>query len=274
MPASVPVPASALDTGAAQALDRLSRARTARRPCAPVRDLLPAGDLDAAYAVQSAWAEGQVSAGARIVGRKVGLTNPVVQRQLGVDQPDFGVLLDTMACPAGVPVDIARTLQPKIEGEIAFVLAHDLTAAVIGPADVVAATAYVVAALEIVDSRIAAWDIDIVDTVADNASSGLFVLGDRHVGPGDLDLPACLMTLRRGDDVVSTGSGAACLGDPLVAVAWLATTARDHGRPLRAGEIVLSGALGPMVPVAPGDGFHLRISGLGEVRTSFTGGAS
>ncbi|MEU9877467.1 2-keto-4-pentenoate hydratase [Streptomyces phaeochromogenes] len=270
----MPVPASTLDLGATEALNRLSEARTTRRPCAPVRDLLPAGDLDTAYAVQSAWAERQVASGARIVGRKVGLTNPVVQKQLGVDQPDFGVLLDSMACPAGVPVDIARTLQPKIEGEIAFVLAHDLTAPVIGPADVAAATAHVVAALEIVDSRIAAWDIDIVDTVADNASSGLFALGDRHVELGELDLPACLMTLRRDDEVVSTGSGAACLGDPLVAVAWLATTARDHGRPLRAGEIVLSGALGPMVPVTPGDGFHVQISGLGEVRTSFTGGAS
>lgn len=270
----MPVPASTLDTGAAEALNRLSEARTTRRPCAPVRDLLPPGDLDAAYAVQSAWAERQVAAGARIVGRKVGLTNPAVQKQLGVDQPDFGVLLDTMACPADIPVDIARTLQPKIEGEIAFVLGHDLTAPVIGPVEVADATAHVVAALEIVDSRIAAWDIGIVDTVADNASSGLFVLGEQHVGLGELDLPACLMTLRRDDEVVSTGSGAACLGDPLVAVAWLATTARDHGRPLRAGEIVLSGALGPMVPVAPGDGFHLRISGLGEVRTSFTGDAS
>lgn len=270
----MPVPTSTLDVGATEALNRLSQARTTRRPCAPVRDLLPPGDLDAAYAVQSAWAERQVASGARIVGRKVGLTNPVVQKQLGVDQPDFGVLLDSMACPAGVPVDIARTLQPKIEGEIAFVLAHDLTAPVIGPADVAAATAHVVAALEIVDSRIAAWDIDIVDTVADNASSGLFALGGRHIGLGDLDLPACLMTLRRDDEVVSTGSGAACLGNPLDAVAWLAKTARDHGRPLRAGEIVLSGALGPMVPVAPGDSFHLRISGLGEVRTSFTGGAS
>ncbi|MFJ1749975.1 2-keto-4-pentenoate hydratase [Streptomyces sp. NPDC088116] len=267
-------PLSTLDTGAAEALNRLSEARSARRPCAPVRDLLPAGDLDAAYVVQSAWAARQVTAGARIVGRKVGLTNPVVQKQLGVDQPDFGVLLDTMACPADVPVDIARTLQPRIEGEIAFVLAHDLTAPVIEPADVAAATAYVVAALEIVDSRIAAWDIDIVDTVADNASSGLFALGDRRVGLGDLDLPGCLMSLWRDDEVVSTGSGSACLGDPLVAVAWLATTARDHGRPLRAGEIILSGALGPMVRVGPGDSFHLRISGLGEVRASFTGGAS
>jgi len=260
--------------GATEALNRLSEARATRRPCAPVHDLLPAGDLDAAYAVQSDWVARQMVDGARIVGRKVGLTNPAVQKQLGVDQPDFGFLLDTMACPADVPIDITRTLQPKIEAEVAFVLARDLTAPVIGPADVAAATAYVVAALEIVDSRIAAWDIDIVDTVADNASSGLFVLGDQQVSLGELDLPDCLMTLWRADEVVSKGSGSACLDNPLIAVAWLATIARNHGWPLRAGEIVLSGALGPMVPVTPGDGFRAEISGLGEVRASFTGGMS
>ena len=270
----MPVSALTLDTGAAEALDRLSEARAARRPCAPVRGLLPAGDLRAAYAVQSAWAARQEAAGARIVGRKVGLTNPVVQRQLGVDQPDFGFLLDTMACPAEVPIDIARTLQPKIEAEVAFVLARDLTAPVIGPIEVAAATAYVVAALEIVDSRIAGWDIDIVDTIADNASSGLFALGERQVELGDVDLPDCRMTLWRDDEVVSTGSGSACLDDPLVAVAWLATTARNHGRPLRAGETILSGALGPMVRVAPGEAFRAEISGLGEVRASFTGGTT
>jgi len=267
-------PVTTLDVKATEALHRLSAARATQQPCAPVRALLPAGDLDAAYAVQSAWIAGQQAAGARIVGRKIGLTNPVVQRQLGVDQPDFGVLLDTMECRTDVPIEIARTLQPKIEAEIAFVLARDLTSAVIGRDDVAAATGYVVAALEIVDSRIAEWDIDIVDTVADNASSGLFVLGNRHVGIAELDLPACRMSLLRAGEVVSTGSGADCLGDPLVAVAWLATTARDRGRPLRAGEIVLSGALGPMVPVTSGDSFHARISGVGEVTASFTGGVS
>lgn len=269
----MPSPAT-LDVNATEALHRLRAARATRQPCAPVRALLPAADVDAAYAVQSAWVAEQQAAGVRIVGRKIGLTNPVVQRQLGVDQPDFGVLLDTMECPTDMPIEIARTLQPKIEAEIAFVLARDLTASVIGAAEVAAATAYVVAALEIVDSRIATWDIDIVDTVADNASSGLFVLGNRHVEIAELDLPVCRMTMLRAGEVVSTGSGAACLGDPLAAVAWLATTAREHGRPLRAGEIVLSGALGPMVPVAPGDVFHAQISGLGEVRASFTGGAS
>jgi 2-keto-4-pentenoate hydratase len=255
------------------ALRRLVDARARRRPCAPVRDLLPAGDVDAAYAVQSAWVTDRVAAGARVVGRKIGLTNPAVQAQLGVDRPDFGVLLDDMACPAGVPVDITRTLQPKIEAEIAFVLARDLTDAAIGPAEVAAATATVVAALEIVDSRIAGWDIGIVDTVADNASSGLFTLGDSHRIVSDIDLVGCAMTLWRGEEVVSTGSGAACLGDPLAAVAWLAATARDYGSPLRAGDIVLSGALGPMVPVAPGDSFRADITGIGDVSAIFTEGS-
>jgi 2-keto-4-pentenoate hydratase len=264
-----------LDAAAATALDRLTAARAARRPCAPVRALLPAGDVDAAYAVQSAWVADQLAAGDRVVGRKIGLTNPVVQAQLGVGQPDFGVLLDTMACAAQAPVDIARTLQPKIEAEIAFVLAADLDGALIGPAEVAAATDYVVAALEIVDSRIADWDISIVDTVADNASSGLFVLGDREQALGRLDLAECAMTMRKGGaagDVVSTGTGAACLGHPLASVAWLAQNVRDHGRPLRAGEVILSGALGPMVPVAPGDVFLADISGLGQVSATFTEG--
>jgi 2-keto-4-pentenoate hydratase len=265
-----------LDAGAATALDRLTAARATRRPCAPVRDLLPPGDVEAAYAVQSAWVARQVAAGARVVGRKIGLSNPVVQAQFGVGQPDFGVLLDTMACAAQAPVDSARTLQPKIEAEIAFVLAEDLDGNAIGRAEVAAATAYVVAALEIVDSRIAGWDISIVDTVADNASSGLFVLGDRQQGLGHLDLADCAMTMRRGGagcDVVSTGRGSAVLGHPLASVAWLAATVRDLGRPLRAGEVILSGSLGPMVPVAPGDVFLADISGLGQVSATFTEGS-
>ena len=189
--------AGTLDAGAAAALDRLSAARASRRPCAPVRDLLPADDLDAAYAVQSAWVAGQLAAGARVIGR------------------------------------------------------NDLDGDVIGRAEVAAATAYVVAALEIVDSRIADWDISIVDSIADNASSGLFVLGDRKQGLGVLDLADCAMTMRRRHQVVSTGTGSAVLGHPLASVAWLAATVRDLGRPLRAGEVILSGSLGPMVPVAP-----------------------
>src|ERR1700722_10724516 len=266
-----------------RALEVLATPRAPRQPPPPARGPLPAGDVDAAYAVQSCWVADQIAAGARAVGRKIGLTNPAVQAQFGVDRPDFGVLFESMACAPGTPIDAARTLQPKIEAEIAFVLAEDLTGAMIGPAEVAAATAYVVAALEIVDSRIAGWDIGIVDTIADNGSSGLFVLGDRRQELGRLDLAECAMTLRRvasggaggvGGEVVSTGTGASILGDPLAAVAWLAAAVRDHGRPLRAGEVVLSGSLGPMVPVAPGDAFHADISGVGHVSCVFAGGRS
>jgi 2-keto-4-pentenoate hydratase len=265
------VTVSSLDASAAVALDRLAAARAAGRPCAPVRTLLPPGDVGAAYAVQTAWVAGQVAAGDSVVGRKIGLTSPAVQAQLGVDQPDFGTLLATMACPPGEPVDIGRLLQPKIEAEVAFVLARDLDGPDIGPDDVLAATGKVAPALEIVDSRIAGWDISIVDTVADNASSGLFTVGPEHRPAGGLDLAACPMRLWRGEEEVSTGSGAACLGHPAIAVAWLASAARSYGQPLRAGEIVLSGALGPMVPVQAGDRFTAEIGGLGRVTARFEG---
>jgi 2-keto-4-pentenoate hydratase len=269
---SLPIPS--LDAPASAALERLADARAVGRPCPPVRGLLPPGDIAAAYAVQAAWVAGRVAAGDRVVGRKIGLTSLAVQAQLGVDQPDFGTLLSTMGCPQQRgPIDIGQLLQPKIEAEIAFVLGDDLDASDIGPDDVLAATASVVAALEIVDSRIADWNISIVDTIADNGSSGLFTLGLEHWLPDEIDLAACPMRLWRGEEEVSAGSGAACLGHPAVAVSWLAATARSHGQPLRAGEIVLSGALGPMVPVRPGDRFTAEIGGLGRVTAVFTGEA-
>jgi 2-keto-4-pentenoate hydratase len=260
-----------LGASATMALERLAAARVTGRPCPPVRTLLPAGDIGAAYAVQAAWVASQIVAGDSLAGRKIGLTNPAVQAQLGVDQPDFGTLLATMGCPPGSPIDTGRLLQPRIEAEVAFVLARDLDAPYIEPEDVLAATESVVAALEIVDSRIANWDISIVDTVADNASSGLFTLGPERRAPGGLGLAACPMSLWRGEDEVSAGSGAACLGHPAVAVAWLAATARSYGQPLRSGEIVLSGALGPMVPVRAGDRFTAEIGGLGQVTAVFAG---
>lgn len=267
----MPVPVPSLGTPAATALERLAAARADGRPCPPVRTVLPDDDIGAAYEVQAAWVAGQVAAGDCVVGRKIGLTNPAVQAQLGVGQPDFGTLLATMACPPGEPIDISRLLQPKIEAEVAFMLESDLDDPDIGPDDVLAATGSVAAALEIVDSRIAGCDISIVDTVADNASSGLFTVGSQRP-PGGLDLAACPMRLRRGEEEVSTGSGAACLGHPAVAVAWLAAATRSHGQPLRAGEIVLSGALGPMVPVRAGDRFTAEIGGLGQVTAGFGGG--
>jgi 2-keto-4-pentenoate hydratase len=247
---------------------RLLSARAAGTPCAPVRDLLD--DVGSAYAVQSAWVAERLAAGAIATGRKIGLTSPVVQAQLGVDAPDFGVLLDEMAVAAGGTADTTRLLQPRIEAEVAFVLGADLDLAAPTDADVVAATDSVTAALEIVDSRIAGWDITLLDTVADNASSGMYVLGSapRPLGPG-LDLAGCAMTMRQNGTAVSAGLGRACLGSPVRAVAWLAATAYALGAPLRAGDIVLSGALGPMVEVRAGDRFEAEVDELGTVSVTF-----
>ena len=239
-------------------------------PCAPVRDLIGVDDLDTAYAVQELSTARAVEQGRRIVGRKVGLTSPAVQKQLGVDQPDFGILYSDMAVGEGMPIEPSRTMQPKVEAEIALILGTDIMHEDPTVADIVLATAYAVPALEIVGSRIADWDIRITDTIADNASSGLFVLGGPARPLAGLDLgTGAVMTLKRGDETVSEGSGAACLGHPLNAAVWLAGEMARRGRPLRAGEIVLTGALGPMVPVTPGDVFTADIAGLGQVTAHF-----
>lgn len=246
------------------------------KPCPPLRDgLLPAGDIEAAYAVQQAqvlrWT---VADGRRRVGAKIGLTSRAVQESFGVYQPDFGVLFADMAVPDGGEVDLARLLQPRVEAEVAFVLGADLADEQVTTSDMIRAVDHLLPAIEIVDSRITGWDISIVDTVADNASSGLFVLGTSPRRLTDVDLRLCGMVLEHAGEPVSVGAGAACLGNPLHAVAWLAQTMASLGRPLRAGDIVLSGALGPMVPVTPGAAYEARISGLGSVRTCFTKGDS
>lgn len=254
-----------------EAQQRLAFAQETKTPCAPVRDLLGSADIRAAYAVQQAMVEVAHNAGRRTVGRKIGLTNPKVQAQLGVDQPDFGVLLDDMECPEGETIDIRRLLQPRIEAEVAFVLDDDLDGdGEITVNDVRRAVAYACPALEIVDSRVSGWDITIVDTIADNASSGLYVLGRTHLNLDEFDPVTVAMSMRKSGDLVSSGTGAECLGDPLAAVVWLATTVRDFGYPLRAGEVVLSGALGPMVSVEPGTTFEAQLEGLGSVAATFS----
>lgn len=256
----------------AAAVGRLVAAQQTARPCPPVREFLDANDLDSAYKVQRTIIDARIAAGARRVGHKIGLTNPNVQKQLGVDQPDFGVLLDDMQRTQDDPIDVRDLLQPKIEAEVAFILGADLDQADIDESGVLAATEHIVAAFEIVDSRIANWDISIEDTIADNGSSAMYVLGEQPVDPAGLDLPNIRMTMREGDRVVSTGLGADCLGNPLTAVAWLANKSRDYGVPLRAGDVILSGALGPMVPVEPGARFEAAISTIGTVRAAFTAG--
>ncbi len=258
------------------AVDALTTATLTGRPVPPVRLLLDAADDDlaVAYAIQERLTARRLQTGRRVVGRKIGLTSLAVQRQLGVSTPDVGVLFDDMQYAPGRAIPTAGLLQPRIEAEIAFVLGSDLVDDT-SEAAVRAATSAVVAAFEIVDSRIAGWDITLLDTVADNASSGGFVLGpDRHaLGVLDLTDVAMTMTDHEGT-VVSGGSGADCLGDPVLAVSWLARMVRELGSPLRAGEIVLSGALGPMVPVTPGSSFRAELSGLGYVEARFGGQVS
>ncbi|MFZ3598946.1 2-keto-4-pentenoate hydratase [Streptomyces sp. BH104] len=257
------------DDAVTQAARRLLRAAADHAPCAPVRDLIGSDDVKAAYAVQELLTADRLKAGGRVTGRKIGLTSPAVQQQLGVDQPDFGVLFADMSVDDGASVAVGALLQPKVEAEIAFVLGADLAEGPLDDAQIRAAVAHAVPALEIVDSRIADWDITFGDTVADNGSSALYVLGSPAKQLAEFEPVEAEMTMRRGEETVSTGNGAACLGDPLTALAWLARTARDVGDPLRAGQVVLSGALGPMVPAAAGDTFTADIGGLGAVSVRF-----
>lgn len=247
------------------AAERLRRAELDRLPCAPVRDLIGRGDVAAAYAVQERLTAARVLSGAEVVGRKIGLTSPAVQEQLGVDQPDFGVLFADMLVEASGLVPAGRLLQPRVEAEIAFVLGADLDSGPLDLEQVTAGVAYAVASLEIVDSRIAGWDI----SFGDNASSGMFVLGVERRNLVDFTPVQAQMTMSINGSEVSTGDGSACLGNPLEALRWLAVTARDFGQPLRAGQVVLSGALGPMRDVRPGDAVSATISGLGTVQTNF-----
>ncbi|NUW46625.1 2-keto-4-pentenoate hydratase [Nonomuraea rhodomycinica] len=266
--------AAASPSDIAAAAERLAGAAASGVPCSPVRDLIGRDDLAAAYAVQAALAASRLAAGARITGRKIGLTSEAVQRQLGVDQPDLGVLFEDMAYADGDTIPIGRVLQPRAEAEIAFVLRADLDAGPLDAPQVRAAIAYAVAALEICGSRIAGWDISFGDTVADNASSGAYVLGTERRTLDEFDPVDVAMSMSIGGEEVSTGTGAACLGDPIEAVVWLARMARDLGEPLRAGQVVLSGALGPMRPVAAGDTVTATLSGLGTVTVRFTEGAA
>ncbi|MGW2824287.1 2-keto-4-pentenoate hydratase [Streptomyces sp. NPDC001443] len=252
------------------AATRLERASTTGLACEPVTDLIGGTDIGTAYRVQQAVTERRLLAGARLIGRKIGLTSAAVQSQVGVDRPDFGVLFDDMRYSDGELVPYERLLQPKIEGEIAFLLDRDLTdtAQLTALRDCVALA---FPAAEIVDSRIADWRIGITDTVADNASSGVFVIGERGLPLDAFEPSDAVMTMRRDGQLVSDGTGRDCLGDPLNALGWLAATGIEFGSPLRAGDLVLSGALGPMVPVLPGDVFEVTIEPLGTITARFSG---
>ena len=246
----------------------LSRAAETGVPTEPVRDLLGSStDLDLAYRVQQINVEADVERGRRIAGHKIGLTSEAVQRQLGVDQPDFGVLFSDMCFVDGSDVPSQRLLQPRVEAEIALVLESDLTAGQHTVAELMSAIAYVVPAIEIVDSRVADWDITIVDTIADNASCGLVVLGTRPVSLRSVDLRNVRVDLTIGGRSASRGTGADCLGNPLAAARWLADVLCERGDPLRAGDCVMTGALGPMVSIASGDEVVADFGEFGSVTT-------
>lgn len=247
------------------AAEALRHARETRTPIARVSESFGIATLDAAYAVAELNTQGRVAAGARIVGKKVGLTSKAVQLQLGVDQPDFGVLFDDMEFLDGDAVPMSRLMQPKAEAEIAFVVGRDLATAKPSYAEFLACLAYALPAIEIVDSAIADWKLTLVDTVADNASCGLYVLGSQPVAIGDFALGEIGLQMDLNGQTVSVGSGAACLGHPLRAAYWLAQTMGARGEGLRAGEVILSGALGPMAVVQAGDHVHARIGALGSV---------
>ncbi|HTN60410.1 MAG TPA: fumarylacetoacetate hydrolase family protein [Devosia sp.] len=247
----------------------LRAAAATRTPILPLTPQLDAPTLTLAYQVQNANVEHGLAAGRRLVGRKIGLTSVAVQRQLGVAEPDFGVLFADMEVLDGEEIAFERLIQPKAEAEIAFVLNRRLDRPDCGLPDLLAATEYVLPALEIVDSRIADWKIGIFDTIADNASSGLYVLGNSPQRLAGLNLALCGMVVEHNGQPASFGVGAACLGHPFNAMVWLARRMAELGRPLDAGDVVLSGALGPMVPLQPGDFVEARINGLGSVRTRY-----
>lgn len=258
-----PPPATADATQ--EAAFALREARASRRTISPISISHGIAGLEAAYAVAEVNTLARIDAGARVVGKKVGITSKAVQAQLGVDQPDFGMLFDDMEILSGEDASMSRLIQPKVEAEVAFVMGRDLAGKTPSWAEFLACIAYALPAIEIVDSAITDWKISLVDTVADNASAGLYVLGDQPVALGAVSLGEVGMQMTKNGQVASIGTGAACLGHPLRAAYWLARTMAARGQGLRTGEVILSGALGPMVVVKAGDLIEARIGALGTV---------
>lgn len=252
-----------------QYAEELDQALGARQPIEPLSARGAVLDLATAYAVQDAFIARRKSRGARVVGKKIGLTSAAIRTALGVDEPDFGVLLDTMHVPEHRPVPLSALIQPKVEGEIAFVLDRDLDDPYVNEATVLRATAFVMPALEIIDSRITDWRITLGDTIADNASSGMFVLGGTATPVDGLDLRHIGMSFFHNGALISTAAGAACLGNPVAAVAWLANTLRGYGGMLRAGDVILSGGLAAPVIPAAGDWIEMHMQALGIVTARF-----
>ncbi|MCZ4344207.1 fumarylacetoacetate hydrolase family protein [Sphingomonadaceae bacterium G21617-S1] len=258
-----------VDSNAIETAANALRAAYSGSFISPLRDSVGSSDPVVAYAIQEYNTKIWLAEGRRLVGRKIGATSVAVQTMLGLDQPDYGMLFSDMAFSDGEEIPVGRVQQPKVEGEIAFAIGQDLDSDQLNIADILSAIDYAVAAIEIVGSRIDKWDIGILDTIADNASAGLFVLGSQPRKLAEFDPVLCGMVIERNGDPISTGAGIACLGNPLTATLWLARKMVEVGRPLKKGDLVMSGALGPLAPVAAGDSVELRISGVGSVRAHF-----
>jgi 2-keto-4-pentenoate hydratase len=249
-----------------KAADVLWEADVTSTPIAPIRDLLGTStDIDAAYAIQLINTDRKIAAGMRVSGRKIGVTSKAVQQQIGVDTPDFGTLFAQTEFGDGTDLPTHRMIQPRAEGEVALVLERDLDNAPHGFAEVIRAVAFALPAIEVVDSRIENWQISLVDTIADNASCGFYVVGSRPVPLHAFDIRTVRMSMSINGAEVSTGTGAECLGNPLHAARWLADELCARGIPLRAGQVVMTGALGPLRPVAAGDEIVARFGQLGTV---------
>lgn len=263
-----------LDARHAQLAAALRAADVNNTPIRPLRDsaleLGVSTTQEDAYAIQRQVRELRTTAGDRVIGRKIGLTAATVQRQLGVDQPDYGTLWASTAHGDGATVSISSLIHPKIEAEVALVLEHDLHEPDLTLVDIIKATAFVLPALEIVDSRIIDWDIQLFDTVSDNASAAGFVLGADPKRLEQVDLRNAVMAMTEDGRIVSQGIGSDCMGHPLNAATWLARQCCTFGDPLSAGDIILTGAVGPMVAVRRGARYEAQISGLGRVAAEFS----
>jgi 2-oxopent-4-enoate hydratase len=253
-----------------QLADELWSADRHAKPIAALTDRYPDLDVEDAYAIQTINIDRRIAAGERVIGRKIGLTSAPVQQLLGVSEPDFGVLTDSMFVEDGDLIDLGRLVQPRVEAELAFVMEHDLAGPGVTTAGALAAIAGALPAVEIVDSRVADWKIKLVDTVADNASSGLLVIGGRMRRVQDLDLRLLGVVVSRHGEVIDSGAGAAALGNPARCVAWLANKLGELGTGLKAGDIVLPGAVHKMVPVQSGDVFRAEFAHLGAVTLRFS----
>ena len=240
-----------------------------RTPCSPLREQIGVNDVELAYQIQAINNQILIQNGASITGHKIGLTSKAVQEQLGVDQPDFGMLLDTMEVLNGSTIQMSELMQPKVEAEIAFVLGKDLPNRPVSTVELINAIDYALAAIEIVGSRIKDWNIKITDTIADNASASHYVLGHKPTKLSDFDVINCQMKMTKNGDLASEGKGAACLGSPINATLWLADKMAEIGTPLKAGQVILSGALGKMTTVQAGDTIEASIDGLSSVSVSF-----